>query len=213
MKHALQDVGSTADRLVTALEPACEMIAVAGSIRRAAPEVKDIEIVAIPIRPRDLFGDITAGPTKLDRELAKLREAIERGDKWGDKYKRLTVKLPSRLVIAVDLFITTPEAWPVIFAIRTGPAEYSQKMVTQQHKNGLLKNGHAVRDGRVWNDGGEPVAIESEREFFEGFVLGGYIEPDERKNYATHVARARDEARVEKLRQQNYEHRGARGMP
>jgi DNA polymerase/3'-5' exonuclease PolX len=46
-----------AGRIVEALRPYCERIEIAGSLRREKPMVGDIEIVAIPRRPVDLFGE------------------------------------------------------------------------------------------------------------------------------------------------------------
>jgi DNA polymerase/3'-5' exonuclease PolX len=47
-----------AEEALNALKPYCERALIAGSIRRMKPEVKDIELVAIPKQvPAGLFGD------------------------------------------------------------------------------------------------------------------------------------------------------------
>lgn len=47
-RKPLAQARAVADLLVSYLAPACERIEIAGSIRREVPEVKDIELVAIP---------------------------------------------------------------------------------------------------------------------------------------------------------------------
>lgn len=37
-----------ADKVVTALRPLCERIEIAGSVRRARPEVNDVDLVLLP---------------------------------------------------------------------------------------------------------------------------------------------------------------------
>jgi DNA polymerase/3'-5' exonuclease PolX len=47
-----------AERTRAALAPYCQRIAIAGSVRRQRPQVKDIEICAILLQePSDLFGE------------------------------------------------------------------------------------------------------------------------------------------------------------
>jgi DNA polymerase/3'-5' exonuclease PolX len=51
--HAL----AIAERVHDALAPFCSRISLAGSLRRQRPQVKDVELVAVPIQePADLFG-------------------------------------------------------------------------------------------------------------------------------------------------------------
>jgi DNA polymerase/3'-5' exonuclease PolX len=50
-----------AERVKAELAPYCERIEIAGSVRRRKPQVKDIELVAIPRQvTADRFGDETA---------------------------------------------------------------------------------------------------------------------------------------------------------
>lgn len=62
-KTPLAPALQVAFRLKMALTPYCERVELAGSIRRCRPQVGDIELVTIPRRPLDLFGQAIPGPT------------------------------------------------------------------------------------------------------------------------------------------------------
>lgn len=158
------------------LEPACERIVIAGSIRRQVPSCHDIEIVAIPklrtIEPErtlNLWGDdaspldtSAAGRPRVVSELEVLVSAISesRGGilprltngrgAWGPKYKRAWF-LHGGHSYPLDLFVVLPPAqWGAILAIRTGPADLSHKLVTLTHQGGFLPVGYEQRDGALW---------------------------------------------------------------
>jgi len=61
---------AVADELLEALGSACERIVVAGSLRRGAAEVKDVELVALPRMGVDLLGQ----PRPDDCELTRVLE-------------------------------------------------------------------------------------------------------------------------------------------
>lgn len=144
--------------LVEALSPYCERIEIAGSVRRCKPEVKDLEIVAIPVVKSvdvcDLFGP--TGKVMMDNLLENfLNTCMPAG--WGFDmelkrngrlYKRLT-HYESGLIC--DLFIATQRSWGGAFAIRTGPADFSQALVTLARRRGWQVSGgyylhqHAAR--------------------------------------------------------------------
>ena len=170
-------------RLVEYLRPACRRIEIAGSVRRGKPEVKDIEIVAIPdlspvARPRAEFGKPAPKvyKTKLDALLDEKvcsREIFMQ--KEGDRYKKFLI---IDTQISVDLFLVLPPAqWGVQFLIRTGPADFSQWMVTKQIKGGALPDDFYVQDGSVWMAGTDtPVAVADERDYFKLCGME-YIDP------------------------------------
>ncbi|MFZ5856757.1 MAG: hypothetical protein ACOYZ6_08000 [Chloroflexota bacterium] len=171
MKHA--DALKIAEELVERLRPACTRIEIAGSVRRGKPEVKDIEIVAIPDlvpvpRERPEFGKPIPKvyKTKLDAILEKMfQEEIIRREKDGEKYKKLLVDPQEFGVegepyggsenlihpVKVDLFLVTPPAeWGVQMVIRTGPADFSHWCVTRRRNGGALPNMYRVQDAAVW---------------------------------------------------------------
>lgn len=163
-----------ADKIVNDLRPVCERIEIAGSVRRRKPKVGDIELVCIPRRQENLFGE--PGVSLLDAHLVDLiaEGRIIRGDKWGPLQKKFhPVSLPD---LAVELYITTPEQWGVIFTLRTGGKEFSQKLVTKRAERGLLPSHLVVKGGRIW-DGDTALETPEEAEVFK--MLGiDYIEPE-----------------------------------
>ena len=155
-----------ADRIAAALRPACLRLEVAGSVRRQRPQIGDLELVAVPhivIRPGlDLFR--TPGPVDLlEERVAELLRAgtlaphPERPAN-GARYKRLWIADPG---MQLDLFVVRPPAeWGPILAIRTGPSEYSQSLVTRLRHNGLRCEGGAVYEGA------ERIPCPEEHDFF-----------------------------------------------
>lgn len=183
--------------IVADLEPVTQRVMIAGSIRRAKRRVKDIEIVAVPrIDPgqRDMFGEVVTEINRLDQLVAD-RVA---GGRWGhrfdaagriahgERYKRLRHYGEPLSGIGIDLFSVLPPAqWGVIAAIRTGPAEFSQRLVTPASRGGLLPENMRVIDGAIWETTsvGAPLHViptETEEELFD--VLGlPWIAPEERR--------------------------------
>lgn len=170
--------------VVELLRPACERIQVAGSIRRRKPDVKDIEIVAIPkMQPiLDLLLHQVGETDALDLACHALVETgvlACRADSpaWGPKHKRMVYQC-----VNVDLFVVTPPAqWPVILAIRTGPGAFSKALVTRQRFGGLLPDRYKVSEGALRYRLSEMVVpnVDTEEELFR--LLGlPWIEPSGR---------------------------------
>lgn len=154
-----------ARELVAQLKPACERIEIAGSLRRRRSEVGDIELVAIP-RP-DLFGN-----SQIDHRLLELglKPLIN-----GPKQKKLDLG-----DIQVDLFLCTSETWGVIFALRTGSAEFSKWLVTKRAYGGACPSYLDFRDGRIWR-GDSSQSTPEEGDVFE--LLGVcWVSPPDREH-------------------------------
>lgn len=145
-----------ADALVAYLRPTCERIEIAGSIRRLKPDVKDIEIIAIPDLtpvPRAMLEFGKPVPplyrTRLDKSLAEMMvdDAI-RMDENGPRKKTFYLKYAG---ISVDLFICIPPSdWGVQAVIRTGPSDFSHWCVTHKSQGGALPDGYFVKHQVVW---------------------------------------------------------------
>ncbi len=184
-----KDALFVAEWLVDELQESCERIEIAGSIRRGKPDVKDIEIVAIPILkpPRPEFGK-PIDKTALARKLRWLEyDGMLKHIKGGDKFKQFEIR---RLVdfgiseplnpFKLDLFLVTPPAqWGVQMVIRTGPAEFSQWMVTQKSKGGALPNIAKVRGGAVHARKNQVIPMDEEQDFFAYCSLA-WIDPEKR---------------------------------
>ncbi len=172
----LNEAHKIANGLVEWLGSSCDRIEIAGSIRRGKADVKDIEIVAIAklvkVPQPYMFGpNEEAGIANLkSNQSIKSRLEIAVGvltqmpNPWqfdpdlkrnGEKYKRLK-HIDSGMIC--DLFITTPEKWGLIYAIRTGPADFSKAIVLKflsrgWHQHGGQLHGHPKRNGKPCEKG------------------------------------------------------------
>lgn len=156
-----------ADAIAAALAPACERIEIAGSIRRRSTNPKDVEIVAVPRAARDLFGDIAVDePHELDVHVRRLIIGGRLTPRLNSAGVRCMGPRHMRLVavqsgLPIDLFCVLPPAqWGAILAIRTGPAEYSERLVTNCKKRGLQ-----CVDGRLLTPRGRVVETPEEADF------------------------------------------------
>lgn len=166
-----------AKQVLLILEPYCERIEIAGSIRRGKPEVHDIELVAKPKTKAlvDLFGE-KCGETSLlnNRELMEPLGEIK---KSGPKFTQIAL----REGVMLDLFMVTPPAdWAVLYAIRTGPAEFSRWIVTNRSYGGALHNGYKCEDGRIISNGGTNEHYFYREARFLDWLGIGWIKPADR---------------------------------
>ncbi len=92
----LADANPIAQRLHELLRPACERVAIAGSIRRAKPLVADIELVAMPLVEEEDGGDLWGTPVEVDRLnilVGELRAGRTRGG-WPVPFPHVAAGLP-----------------------------------------------------------------------------------------------------------------------
>lgn len=128
-----------------------EQWTVAGSVRRGKPEVGDIEHVVIP-----RIGELTTS-TGLYRENGnllieranvlvrggKIQKALYNGStRWGDLYRGCVFRDFKHEIFSADALNFGP-----ILAIRTGPAEFSERLVTRLKARGEYRqhNGYVVK--------------------------------------------------------------------
>jgi len=145
----LADAYAVADELRLWLRPVVERIEVAGSLRRGKPEVGDIELVAVPRFEADTV-DLWGQPVNMLER--RLDWSIERGwlarppdGKRGPRYSKLRHPESG---LQVDLFsVIEPAQFGLIFLIRTGPAAYSQWLMTEALRRGLHVAAGALRRG------------------------------------------------------------------
>jgi len=183
---------SVAQSLVTVLTPVTERIAIAGSLRRLRPKVRDIELVAMPRIEERPAHDLWASPEThdlLEERIAEMLSAsavyarlvenhradgsIDLQTKLGPSFKALICDN-----VNVDLFIVRPPAtWGCIYALRTGPGDWNTRLVTDCKAIGRRVEGGQVQrwDGKAW----VVVPTPEERDFFA--ALGQrWVEPEER---------------------------------
>lgn len=170
--HPLAFARAIAERIVAELAPHCDRIEIAGSIRRRAEHVKDIEIVAIPRVERDLLGVVDpSARTVLDTKL----DALVCGPTSARYDDRDGVRLAWRLKMPSKSPVSQGPRFKALYAIRTGPADYSRRLVTVCQELGLQ-----CRQGRLVRKDGTEVATPEERDFVEA-CGETYLEPWERR--------------------------------
>jgi DNA polymerase/3'-5' exonuclease PolX len=151
-----------AEKVKAQLAPHCDRIEIAGSIRRKKPFVKDIEIVAIP-KPYDV-GLFESGIATVVKEWPKVK---------GE----LPCKYTQRILpegIALDLFFADKENWGLIYAMRTGSADYSHKVLG----TGWVQSGYRSVEGYLCSNG-KRIAVPEEEDLFR--LIGvNYVEPEKR---------------------------------
>lgn len=158
MKHS--EALQIAEKVKSMLAPHCERIEIVGSIRRKKPEVKDIEIVAIP-KPYDT-GLFQSGIAPVVNQWQKVK---------GE----LPCKYTQRILpegIKLDLFFAEPGNWGLIYAIRTGSADYSHKVLG----TAWVKSGYKSEGGYLYSRG-KKVNV-PEEEYLFSLIGVRYVEPE-----------------------------------
>lgn len=152
----LNQATEIAERIRSELAPFCDRIEIAGSIRRRKPEVGDIEIVAIPKRVEEgmLFSNIVTHP--------KFCILVNR---WPAVKGKPTGKYTQRILpegIKLDLFMADADNWGLIFAIRTGSAAFSHKVLA----TGWVRAGYHSIGGHL-SDFYKIIPAREERDLFD----------------------------------------------
>lgn len=154
----LHHAQEAARAVVAQLDPLCRRIEVAGSVRRQASEVRDLEIVCIP-------------------EVARYLEFQRLVDSWpkvrGQSTGRYTRRRLTRHNLELDLFICSAQTWACNLTIRTGCAEFSHALVTLARDYGMQ-----FRDAQLWS-GSRSTGVREEQEVFDLFRLP-WIPPTQR---------------------------------
>lgn len=160
-----------ANKIVGQLQPYCDRIEIAGSIRRKVPVVGDIEIVCIP----KTIGESKVRIAKWSNQVYRLGHLLK-GSKNLKNGKYFKIKLPEG--INLDLFVTRPEIWGNIFLIRTGSADFAHRVLTEINKKGYTSQHGVFRKLGDYDDE-ENVFCYEEQDVFD---LAGmpWVEPHDR---------------------------------
>lgn len=182
--YTLSSAQSTADLVLQHLAPHCDRIDVAGSVRRKAYQVKDLEIVCQPkkvfVKNPALLFDEGKWQVSEDFEfsLDSISAAVDKGQVSG-RYMKILLKNG----MPMDLFMPQPADYFRQLVIRTGNADYVHNVIAAQWKikgwcgteNGLrLINQCAPKTGQdgklTWRCTTDhptlPPVWKSEAEFF-----------------------------------------------
>jgi DNA polymerase/3'-5' exonuclease PolX len=198
-----------AEAVVKRIAPHCEVVNIAGSIRRQKPEVKDIEIVCVAKKVKtgnvDLFGNDNR-KTIVSPEYTDVINSLGKIIKGKTDGRMMQIELKEKIIL--DLFMPEPIDYWRQFAIRTGSAEYSQQVIATgwtkkgwcgtadglrlqkecnaiQYKAGKDVKGHDIYKNKwvVKDEITEPVkppVWSSEKEFFDWLGVQ-YLHPMYRK--------------------------------
>jgi len=153
-----------AERVKSQLDPHCVRCEIAGSIRRKKPFVKDIEIVAIP-KSFDI-GLCTHGLTPVVNQWPVIKGQLTNKTKYTQRMLPEGIKL--------DLFFATVYNWGLIFAIRTGSADFSHYTLAR----GWVRKGYKSVDGYLTKDE-KRYAVYEEEELFK-LIGKPFIDPEDR---------------------------------
>lgn len=156
----LEQALEIAENVKALLAPHCERIEIAGSIRRKKPDVKDIEIVAIP-KPYDI-GLFESGIATIVNQWQKVK---------GE----LPCKYTQRILpegIKLDLFFAEPGNWGLIYAIRTGSADYSHKVLAK----GWVRRGYKSKEGYLVANG-KQINVPEEEDLFK-LIGAKFVAPE-----------------------------------
>lgn len=151
-----------AERIKSALEPFCDKIIIAGSLRRKASMVSDIEICLLP-KPYEV-GLFASGIAPIIDSLK-----FSKGELHAKMAQRFTEE-----GVQVDFFIASPDNYGNICLIRTGRWDFSKYVLgTLVRKAGYIhEEGYLLSDGKI-------VPCPTEESFFNRINLP-YIEPEKR---------------------------------
>lgn len=142
--------------VVKALEPYCDRIEVAGSIRRRKAWVNDVDIVLIP---SDLWN--------LQHEIMGMGQVRMS----GTKIMRVMVNSTQ-----VDIYVASEETWATLLLIRTGSKENNIRLASLAKRKGWHL---AASGGGLFNERGGRIAGDSEESIYEALGLP-WQEPWER---------------------------------
>jgi DNA polymerase (family 10) len=151
------------EQLVAALQahPACERVALAGSARRWADSVKDLDVIATASEPA---------------ALARAAAALELVETAGSASSS-GVRLRTHTGLEVDLRIVEPDQFGNLLQHLTGSKEHNMALRDAAVRRGLHVSEYGVLDDAT----GETVRCATEEEVYA--LLGlAYIEPELREN-------------------------------
>ncbi len=166
----LKEAEKIADQIKAAIEPLCEKIEVAGSIRRQKSKVHDIDFVVVAKNDSDW--------QKINEKLKKLKA---KPNCSGNSVIKAFLPCPNGL-FQVDFYRAKPETFGIHLLVRTGSAEHNMwlagcalsKGYGLKYSTGLMKDSIAVAgatEESVFSALGLPCPLPGKREIVNGKTL------------------------------------------
>jgi DNA polymerase/3'-5' exonuclease PolX len=177
----LTEANGIAKATVFFLEPYCERIEIAGSVRRLRPVCGDVDLVVIP-KFKDHF-DLLGVLER--RENLLLSFLIEYLRKKGPQQRWVNGKEPevggvNYLIqgakCQLDVFVATPATWATMLVCRTGSKEHNAWIAMRATARRMHWNPYKG----LKTHAGDLLQPKSEEEFYEALGLP-FIEPMDRE--------------------------------
>lgn len=174
----LAEAEKYAEQILSCIGSLVSRAAVAGSVRRRRPQVRDIDLVVIP------------------KQLQVSVFNVDPDSSWNSIYNRLSSRLKMKKIrkgpelmtlgfpdvdLPVDIYRARPETWGVLHLIRTGSIDHNIRMCSRAKRMGMMlsaKRG-VIKDGNV-------VACEKEQDIFRALDMR-YIPPERREVEMKHA--------------------------
>jgi hypothetical protein len=178
---SLADGTRYAEQMIALIQEACDLVLIAGAIRRRTARVNEIVLVAIPtlMATDDLFSG-TAEIRDLLREVLDRLVAAGRLEReigatppyrWGKTRREALYVAPNGTRVPVAVWWASWASLGLQYALATGPERYAQRLLTHEGQRidgaghcGILPRTFSYRHERlVWTLTGEvmPVLDES----------------------------------------------------
>ena len=138
------------------LEPHCEVISLAGSIRRECPIVDVIELVCVP-RPASNFGAVINQWSESNASCCYTQRMLPEG-------------------ITMDLFMAHRDAYGLQQAIRTGSPDWCRTVLAPA----WVRAGFNVSYGMLRRADGSVVPVRTEPELFRQIGMA-WVDPRDRE--------------------------------
>jgi DNA polymerase (family 10) len=162
----LEEAQRTAAQIKATVEAHCELIEVAGSIRRQKPKVHDIDFVVVAKSDAD-----------WQRINDKLKQLKGKPNCSGNSLIKAFVPCRDGF-FQVDFYRAKPSTFGILLLVRTGSAEHNvwlagcaiSKGMRIRYSEGLIKEGVAVAgetEQGVFEALGLPYTLPSQREIVE----------------------------------------------
>lgn len=195
-KYSLDKAMKVAEYILKLLQPHCDRIHLAGSIRRLRYKVSDIEIVC---QPKKVFEQNGLFPENGEWMISKdfsealmvITDIVLKG-KIGGRMMRIRTTSKICPGIVLDLFMPQPHDYFRIYAIRTGSRDYAHAAIAGGWarkgwvgtEDGLRLKSQCIQTASGWVCQAEeptlPPEWKSEGEFFTWLGLE-YIDPEQRE--------------------------------
>ncbi len=191
----LEEALELASRIRPLLEPFCDRITIAGSVRRESRMVKDLELVIISrpgtgsSGPQQSLFDLAPAATPIgdDAVTAFLRAECEyEASLWTkrlSKNGRTAFGRENKLLrfdgYPVDVFTTSPARWGMTMFVRTGDKDWNRIAFGQLKRRGMHASPYG---GVITNTKSEPPfeqICRIEQDVFDALGIE-YVEPEMR---------------------------------